>query len=108
MPRRFRSSKTITKTGGVCEECHQRIVFVKMIDTGRSVPVDPIPVADGNVCARRSGKYLHGYVISKDRGPSAAFTRFAAHFGTCPDRERPALKPKLDPDALTLFDLEDR
>lgn len=86
-PRRTRPNRTLT--GGACQECGQRIVFVKMTVTGKRVPVDPIPVADGNVCARLIGQNLHGYVISADHPAELPFHRFAAHFGTCPDRAKP-------------------
>lgn len=75
--------------GGVCQDCQQRITFVQMTATGRRVPVDPMPVDDGNVCARRAGTHLVGYVISKERPAESGYTRFAAHFGTCVDRPRP-------------------
>lgn len=75
--------------GGVCQDCRQCITFVQMTATGRRVPVDPIPVDDGNVCARRAGTGLVGYVISADLPPVDGYTRFAAHFGTCPDWPRP-------------------
>jgi hypothetical protein len=84
--------------------CGARIVFVIMTATGKRVPVDPIPVPDGNVCARRIGNNMHGYVISKDHPPSPAFTRFAAHFGTCDSRPRAEPKPTPAPPPA-LFDL---
>jgi hypothetical protein len=101
MPSRRRG--TIRTHRPTCEACGQVIAFVKMVATGKRVPIDPFPVADGNVCARAIGQSLHGYVISAQRGPSPAFTRYAAHFGTCPDRERPEPKPT-EPPAPTLFD----
>jgi hypothetical protein len=109
-PQRDRPAET-KLTGPVCQECQQRITFVVMVETGKSVPVDPIAVPDGNVCARwvaRSGggpARLTGYVISKDRPPEPGYTRYAAHFGTCVDRPRPGQprKPKPVPPA-TLFD----
>lgn len=92
-------------TGGVCQDCQQRITFVTMTDTGRAVPADPIPVDDGNVCARYSGTKLVGYVISKQRPPESGYTRYAAHFGTCPDRQRPGKPAKPAPAPMpTLFD----
>lgn len=95
--------KTVRRTGPAsCDNCGARIVFVKMTYTGGRVPCDPIPVVDGNVCARQIGAALHGYVISKDHPPAPAFIRYAAHFGTCPDRPEP--KPKAEPPPA-LFDL---
>jgi hypothetical protein len=88
----------------VCQACGQRIVFVKMIATGKRLPVDPIPVDDGNVSARLVGQNHHGYVISAEHPPAAGWARFAAHYGTCPDRPRANPKPKPEPPPA-LFDL---
>jgi hypothetical protein len=99
MPRR----PTMRRTGPpTCEGCGARIVFVKMVATGKRVPCDPMPVADGNVCARQIGNQLHGYVISEDRAPQPNMLRYAAHFGTCPDRQD-TRKPT-PPTPPTLFD----
>lgn len=91
------------KTGAPqCDNCGARIVFVKMVVTGRRLPVDPLPVADGNVSARLVGKQLHGYVISAERPHNPQHARYAAHFGTCDSRE-PSDKPRPTPPP-TLFD----
>ena len=104
--RRGRVDKSMRKTGpATCDSCRARIVFVTMTATDKKVPVDPIPVDDGNVCARAAGNQLRGYVISAEHPAQAGYTRFAAHFGTCDARERPAPKPKPEP-APTLFDGE--
>lgn len=101
MPSRHR--QTLRRTGpSSCDSCGARIVFVKMTYTGGRVPVDPIPVDDGNVSARLIGNQLHGYVISAEHPHGRPNTRFAAHFGTCPDRPAPKPKPPAPP---TLFDL---
>jgi hypothetical protein len=100
-----RGRRTMRRTGPAgCDSCGARIVFVKMVETGRRVPVDPFPVDDGNVCARAIGNNLHGYVVSAEHPAQAGYTRFAAHFGTCPDRPKAPAKSK--PEAPpTLFDL---
>lgn len=102
MPRR----PSVRRTGPPsCGDCGARIVFVRMVTTDRQLPCDPIPVADGNVCARRIGNRLHGYVISDERPPNPQMDRYAAHFATCTDRQdRREPKPKPAP-APTLFDL---
>lgn len=74
-----------------------------MLDTGRSVPVDPIPDDTGTVCARLVGNQMQGYVESKDRPYERPYIRYVAHFGTCPDRPPTAPKPRTEP-APTLFD----
>lgn len=99
MPRR-----PVRRTGPPgCKDCGAQLVFVIMAATGKPLPCDPIPVADGNVCARRIGNRLHGFVISAERPANPTMQRYAAHFGTCPDRrdvKKPA--PQAPP---TLFDL---
>lgn len=102
MTRSTRQRRTKRLTGSVCQQCGQRVVFVKMTYTGNRLPVDPIPVADGNVCVRLIGNNHHGYVISAEHPVLPGWTRFAAHHATCPDR--PAPKPKPEPPAA-LFDL---
>jgi len=102
MPRRRRSS-TMRSTGPAsCSECGARIVYVVMTYSGKRVPCDPIPVEDGNVSARLVGNNLHGYVISKEHPHGPPNTRYAAHYGTCPDRPEPKPKPEPPP---ALFDL---
>lgn len=104
---RARTASRITGRG--CQHCGQTIAYVLMVDTGKRLPVDPIPVADGNVCARRNGRRLEGYVVTEARpaNPAPGFRRYAVHFATCPDRPRPgqARKPKPEPPA-TLPGLE--
>lgn len=100
------SRPTLRRTGPArCQKCDARIVFVRMTYTGKRLPVDPLPVADGNVCARRVGANLHGWVISDEHPPGVpvqTYQRYAAHFGTCADKPPPKPKPT-DPPAL--FDL---
>lgn len=83
----------VTTTHPECSECGQRIAFVVMLATRKRVPIDPFPVADGNVCARPIGRHLRGYVISETRPANPAMRRYATHFGTCPKR-KPATKPE--------------
>lgn len=97
--------KTVRRTGPArCTKCDAQIVFVRMTYTGKRLPVDPIPVADGNVCARRIGAGLHGWVISAEHPPGTTpiYQRYAAHHGTCADKPPPKPKPQAPP---TLFEL---
>lgn len=104
MPRRPRS-QTMRKTGAAtCDDCGARVVYVIMTATSKRMPVDPIPVDDGNVCGRLIGNNLHGYVVSKDHPAALPYTRYAAHFATCDSRPRAEPKPKPAPPAA-LFDL---
>lgn len=103
MPRGTR--RTVRRTGPPkCDGCGAQIVFVRMVATDRQLPVDPIPVADGNVCARRIGNRLHGYVIAEDKPPNPQMERYAAHFGTCTDRQDRREPKPAQPTPPTLFD----
>jgi hypothetical protein len=102
MPRR----PSVRRTGPpTCRDCGARVVFVRMVATDRQMPVDPIPVADGNVCARRIGNRLHGYVISEDKPANPSMERYAAHFGTCQDRQDRREPKPAPPEPPALFDL---
>ena len=85
--------QNVTTTYPECDQCGQRIAFVKMLATGKRMPIDPFPVADGNVCARPIGRQLHGYVISDQRPANPSMKRYAAHFGTCPRRRNTPPEP---------------
>lgn len=102
--RRGRVFKSMKKTGPAsCELCRARIVFVTMTATGNRVPVDPIPVDDGNICARLNGGRLEGYAVSKDHPAERIYMRYASHFATCVSRGRSPEKPAPEP-LPTLFD----
>lgn len=81
-----------------CNECCNPILFVQL-DTGKRIPVDPMPNTRGNVAAMRIGNNLHGYVVQ--RGVltiSDRYTLHMPHAATCPERPGPAA-PKTSPDS---------
>lgn len=80
-----------------CDACKQQIIFIRMTATGRGLPCDPYPVADGNVCATPSGRGLSGFVIAKDKPAVKGWQTYAAHFGTCPARARPGQTKRATP-----------
>lgn len=75
-----------------CRECAEPIRFVAL-DTGKALPVNPMPNSSGNVCARRIGSKLHGYVVSKTHGPDPLFLRFMPHHATCEERQSNKPRP---------------
>lgn len=82
-----------------CRECGEPIRFVRL-NTGKAMPVNPLPTPEGNVAARLAAGRLTGFVISRDRlpGPLDPY-RFRAHYATCTVHHRPA-KPKPAPDPV--------
>lgn len=92
-----------------CRDCHQRIVFVRIENTGNPLPVDPFPDPDGNVYARRhGGAGLLGHVAHKGEQLPDGWRVYMPHHATCPSRtvrEEPPAVPESQPEPeLTLFD----
>lgn len=82
-----------------CRDCHEPIRFVRMQDTGKALPVNPIPNPDGPVAAHIAGGRLVGFVISRDRlaGPFDPH-RFTPHYATCDARKSNKPNPPTAPD----------
>lgn len=84
-----------------CRYCLATIRFVKL-DTGASIPVDPIAQPDrGTVAAKVQGRDLAGYVMSQTKPLQPGYSRYVVHRASCkPD------KPKVTADqrAASLFD----
>jgi len=53
---------------------------VKAAKSGRSIPLDPVPVAGGNIDIDEDGDA----VVAP---PSPVVERFVSHFTTCPDAD---------------------
>lgn len=98
-----------------CRDCHQAIMFVRIEDGGKAMPVDPFPDPDGNVIARfvTPPGGLLGHVAHKGEPVPEGWRIYMPHFATCPNRrlgdpaepvEAPAV---LDPEP-TLFDTTER
>jgi hypothetical protein len=59
-----------------CRSCNAEIEFVKSATTGKFVPLDLKPTADGNLFVN------NGFVHAFDNEPSRV--RRTSHFATCP------------------------
>lgn len=71
---------------GKCRRCEAQILFVRL-DTGRSIPVEPIPDPTGNVAARRDAGFLVGHVVAKDHPVEDGQQLYRTHFAACdPDK----------------------
>ena len=82
-----------------CSECCNPILFV-LLNTGKRIPVDPMPNPRGNVAAMRIGHNLHGFVLSATHPDHRApYVLHMPHHATCPERPGPkAAKPAREPD----------
>ena len=101
-----------------CRDCGLAIRFVKIIKTGKMLPVDPVPDENGNVWAwPRNAREWDGLVLSAAKAPKpgerpaigpamstelrprADAVAYMPHAATCPGRKRPAKprpKPRMD------------
>jgi hypothetical protein len=72
-----------------CRFCFATIKFVRL-DSGKPIPVDPIPFPDrGNVAARLVGHTLEGYVISQAKPLKPGFQTYVPHKAACkPEKPR--------------------
>lgn len=71
-----------------CDRCGGVIKFVRL-DTGKAIPVDPIPSKDrGNVAAAKNERgELVGHVMSASKPEQAHQSRYVPHYASCkPDR----------------------
>jgi hypothetical protein len=75
-----------------CRTCHEPIRFVRL-DTGKAMPVNPLPDARGNVTASVVMGRLAGFVISEGHKPQPGAMRFVPHFATCEERKKKAAGP---------------
>lgn len=77
-----------------CEGCHARIEWRANTKTGKAAPVDPTPVANGNVVLERDGTYrvLTKAEITRLDNPGMLDDpppdRFTLHFASCPSASR--------------------
>jgi hypothetical protein len=67
-----------------CRSCRAPIFFARILASGKPVPIDPEPVADGNlVLVDPEGQCVN--VLTPAEVPSYAGAKFQTHFRTCPD-----------------------
>lgn len=72
-----------------CRFCYATVKWVRL-DSGRPIPVEPIPFPDrGNVAARLVGHTLQGYVMSRDKPLQPEYDRYVPHKASCnPEKPR--------------------
>ena len=77
-----------------CRGCAAPIIFARL-DTGKAIPLNPIPHPGGNVAARMHMGRLIGFVISKEHRPGPQDTwRLYPHHATCEAlKKKPAPAP---------------
>lgn len=68
-----------------CRSCGADVLWAK---TGKSMPIDPEPVEDGNVLLYRTPQGLRVVVMSKGDHPDPGASRHTTHFATCPNAAR--------------------
>jgi hypothetical protein len=67
-----------------CGSCRSAIEWART-EAGKSVPIDALPVADGNLAVRRVDGELHTRVVRPDEVLGPDEKRGVSHFATCPN-----------------------
>jgi hypothetical protein len=80
-----------------CKLCQAPIVFARL-DTGKAIPLNPIPDQRGNVAVHMSGGNLYGFVVTRDRLPGPTDRRMVPHYATCEKQRTTPTKPARQPD----------
>ena len=75
------------KPNGNCRTCGHPIVWVITDANGRRMPLDPEPVADGNVWVDRieGGSRVVMVALHADAVPRSIALRYQSHFVSCKD-----------------------
>ena len=63
-----------------CKSCRQLVCWVVMAKSGRRMPIDPTPAANGNLVLDNQGM---AHVDSQ-----AGRAKFISHFATCPNSQQ--------------------
>jgi hypothetical protein len=78
------SQRAVERATRTCSRCHARIAFVRMIDTGKGMPVDPIPSLEGTVAVMRSATGdLIGRVVTHALPVLPYEQLHVTHFASC-------------------------
>lgn len=86
---RMGMTSDLPKADGVCKSCRAQIVWTTT-SKGKRNPVDPTPVADGNLMLtqeydNRNATSYSSLVIGKGDVVKDEAARFVSHFVTCPN-----------------------
>jgi hypothetical protein len=72
-----------------CRSCRRPILWART-PAGRRIPIDPIPVAEGNIVlvdthpATGHDRY-QARILTAGEQPPPGTLRYVSHFATCPD-----------------------
>lgn len=70
-----------------CGSCHSEIEWAKT-ENGRLIPIDALPVADGNLAVRRVTGDLLARVVKPEDQLEPDEKRGVSHFATCPNASK--------------------
>ncbi|MGC4106069.1 MAG: hypothetical protein QM753_06900 [Thermomicrobiales bacterium] len=85
-----------------CRECGATLRFITMADSGKRMPVNPVPDPRGRIAARFTGhRWAGGYVLKAGEAPRPGFKVFRTHYADC--RPAAAKKTRSESAAARLF-----
>lgn len=87
-----------------CRTCHGKVRWATVDPSGKKMPLDPYPEADGNVYTVQASPLVVRVARHRDSIP-AGVKRWRAHFVTCPTAPRHRKRrPKVQQVELALIE----
>ena len=82
-----------------CRRCPAAILFIRMRDSGKAMPVDPWPDDRGNIAALPAGPktYVDGHYLAAHEPLAVGEVRLMPHWSTCGDPSIPGRPNKRPP-----------
>ena len=68
-----------------CSSCDAPIVWAVSAKTGKRIPIDAAPVADGNIVLSGTLRVLVAHVYGPGQLSPAGHAHYKSHFATCPN-----------------------
>lgn len=72
------------QANGECRSCGKSVIFVTMLPSEKTTPIDPDLEHGGNVEIRKNSK---GKLYAKVTGPDPEQRKWISHFATCPQAD---------------------
>jgi hypothetical protein len=77
------------RADGKCRSCGAPLRWAEHFETGKRMPLDPLPAEDGNVrivdWSDKPGLSLPIIAVGASSPPGITPYRYMSHFATCPD-----------------------
>lgn len=81
-----------------CRTCTFPIKFVRMRESGKAMPIDPVPDDTGNIACTPAGReYVDGHYLAAGEQLAQGEVRMMQHWYTCDDPSKPGRPRRRNP-----------